>query len=94
MARRSGGTVATIPEPALSLDGAIRILDGYHHWASTRVNRENGERPRSRRYEITITHAGFRVRAERDSFLEAVNAAIFALGVRASKEKPKLRLAK
>lgn len=71
MAKPSGGT---IPEesPIADANQAWAMLEAMHHANVTRVNREDGKRG----WQVTITHAGKRVRVRRREFVDAV---IFAL---------------
>lgn len=86
MASKSGGVVPSFGG-VVDANQAVALLDTVHHWRATRVNRRDGVPGMS----VTITHAGFRVNAQRRTFVDAVNAAMERL---AAKDRPKMRLAR
>lgn len=86
MASKSGGVVRDF-KGVVDANQAVALLDTVHHWMVTRINRSDGVPGMS----ITITHAGFRVTAQRRTFVDAVNAAFSKLAV---KDAPKMRIAR
>jgi hypothetical protein len=86
MASKSGGTM---PEWTRVTDAneAVALLDTMHFWCVRRVNRTGGTPV----MEVSITHAGSRVNAQRRTFVEATNAAMEKLH---EKMWPAMRLVK
>lgn len=92
MASPSGGTMPP-QQPIVDANQAVALLATMHHWSATKLNREQGKP----RYSVSITHAGCRVTANRDSFISASIAAIKKLHIRFDKKhgsKHQLKLAR
>lgn len=76
MASKSGGSVDDVRfRGVMDANQAMALLDTVHHWHATRVNREAV----GHGVQVQITHGGKRVRVQRRSFVEAVNAAFTKL---------------
>lgn len=86
MASKSGGAMPNWTR-VTDANEAHAMLDTMHFWCVRRVNRSGGA-PST---EVSITHAGRRVNAQRRTFVEATNAAMEKLH---GKMWPELRLAR
>lgn len=87
MALKSGGTVPPA-RPALDANQVVSLLAEMHHWSCRKVN-SNGDH----RYTVSITHAGCRVSANRQSFVAAAKAAMAKLRERdAAKNGTRMKL--
>lgn len=89
MASKSGGTIPPYRQIACAND-AIGILDALHHWSSTVKNAASAASMPRRAYRITITHAGRRVSAQRQSFVDAAIAALHKLQGKSESTRLKL----
>jgi hypothetical protein len=84
MASKSGGVVPVF-KGIVDANQAMAILQTMNHWSATKNNRTGGVPTVS----ISITHAGYRVTAQRQYFVDAVNAAMSEMAMR---DAPKLRI--
>jgi hypothetical protein len=89
MASKSKGTPPKT-SPLADANQAHGMLGMVHHWSCTKVNGPDGRVA----HEVTITHAGRRVTAQRRYFVDAVADALDKLAANRTKKTPRLRLVK